>query len=76
MHAISLNNQILLGVVTGALLGFWLAALEQQSVIVQSGLYIAKLAGTLFTDLLRMVLIPLVLHRLLLAWPIYVPIEK
>jgi len=60
MHAISLNNQILLGVVTGALLGFWLAALEQQSVIVQSGLYIAKLAGTLFTDLLRMVLIPLV----------------
>lgn len=60
MHAISLNNQILLGVVAGALLGFWLAALEQQSVIVQSGLYIAKLAGTLFTDLLRMVLIPLV----------------
>ncbi|PTQ84621.1 dicarboxylate/amino acid:cation symporter [Nitrosomonas ureae] len=60
MRAISLNNQILLGVVTGALLGFWLAVLEQQSVIVQSGLYIAKLAGTLFTDLLRMVLIPLV----------------
>ncbi|MBY0475281.1 MAG: dicarboxylate/amino acid:cation symporter [Nitrosomonas sp.] len=60
MNKISLNNQILFGVVAGALLGFWFAALEQQSAIVQSGLYSAKLVGTLFTDLLRMVLIPLV----------------
>lgn len=56
----SLNNQILLGVVSGGILGFWLAGLEQQSAVVQSGLYAAKLVGSLFTDLLRMVLIPLV----------------
>ncbi|WP_295623922.1 dicarboxylate/amino acid:cation symporter [uncultured Nitrosomonas sp.] len=60
MNKISLNNQILFGVVVGVLLGFWFTALEQQSTIIQSGLYIAKLVGTLFTDLLRMVLIPLV----------------
>jgi len=47
-------------VVSGGILGFWLAGLEQQSAVVQSGLYAAKLAGSLFTDLLRMVLIPLV----------------
>ncbi len=60
MNKISLNHQILFGVVVGILLGFWFTALEQQSAIVQTGLYIAKLVGTLFTDLLRMVLIPLV----------------
>jgi len=57
---VSLNNQILLGVISGAFLGFWLAGLEQQSAVAQSGLYAAKLIGSLFTDLLRMVLIPLV----------------
>lgn len=56
----SLNSQILLGVVSGGILGFWLAGLEQESGIAQSGLYAAKLIGSLFTDLLRMVLIPLV----------------
>ncbi|OQW40483.1 MAG: glutamate:proton symporter [Proteobacteria bacterium SG_bin4] len=60
MSKVSLNNQILLGVVSGGILGFWLAGLEQQSAVVQSGLYAAKLVGSLFTDLLRMVLIPLV----------------
>lgn len=60
MSKISLNNQILLGVISGAFLGFWLAGLEQQSAVAQSGLYAAKLIGSLFTDLLRMVLIPLV----------------
>lgn len=60
MNKVSLNNQILLGVVSGVLLGFGLAGLEQESEISQSGLYIAKLIGSLFTDLLRMVLIPLV----------------
>lgn len=60
MHKVSLNNQILLGVISGALLGFGLAGLEQESEISQSGLYMAKLIGSLFTDLLRMVLIPLV----------------
>ncbi|MBX3616992.1 dicarboxylate/amino acid:cation symporter [Nitrosomonas sp.] len=60
MNKISLNNQILLGVVSGGMLGFWLAELGQESEISQSGLYVAKLIGSLFTDLLRMVLIPLV----------------
>lgn len=60
MSKLSLNNQILLGAVTGALIGFWLAQLGQESAISQNGLYVAKLAGTLFTDLLKMVLIPLV----------------
>ena len=60
MSKLSLNNQILLGAVTGALTGFWLAQLGQESAISQNGLYVAKLAGTVFTDLLKMVLIPLV----------------
>lgn len=60
MSKLSLNNQILLGAVTGALTGFWLAQLGLESAISQNGLYVAKLAGTLFTDLLKMVLIPLV----------------
>lgn len=60
MSKVSLNSQILLGVVSGGILGFWLAGLEQESGIAQSGLYAAKLIGSLFTDLLRMVLIPLV----------------
>lgn len=60
MSKLSLNNQILLGAISGALLGLWLAQLGRESAISQNGMYAAKLAGTLFTDLLRMVLIPLV----------------
>lgn len=60
MHKLSLNNQILLGAVSGVLLGLWFTMLGKESGISQGGLYAAKLAGTLFTDLLRMVLIPLV----------------
>jgi len=57
---ISLNTQILLGTLLGVSLGLWFAWLGQASSITQNGLYVAKLAGTLFIDLLRMVLIPLV----------------
>jgi Na+/H+-dicarboxylate symporter len=57
---LSLNTQIFLGALSGILLGLWLAILGQESTITQSGLYVAKLVGVLFTDLLRMVLIPLV----------------
>ena len=60
MGKISLNTQILLGAVIGIALGFGLSGLGQASEITQSGLYVAKLIGTLFIDLLRMVLIPLV----------------
>ncbi|MBL8501455.1 MAG: dicarboxylate/amino acid:cation symporter [Nitrosomonas sp.] len=60
MNKLSLNNQILLGALSGVPLGLWFAMLGQESEISQGGLYAAKLTGTLFTDLLRMVLIPLV----------------
>lgn len=60
MRKLSLNSQILAGTLIGVLLGFWFAALGQESNIVQHGLYAAKLIGTLFIDLLRMILIPLV----------------
>jgi Na+/H+-dicarboxylate symporter len=57
---ISLNTKILLGALIGIALGFGFSALGQASEVSQNGLYIAKLIGTLFIDLLRMVLIPLV----------------
>jgi Na+/H+-dicarboxylate symporter len=60
IRKLSLNNQILLGAISGTLFGLWFAQLGQESAISQNGLYAAKLAGTLFTDLLKMVLIPLV----------------
>ncbi len=60
MGKISLNTKILLGALIGIALGFGFSALGQASEVSQNGLYIAKLIGTLFIDLLRMVLIPLV----------------
>ena len=60
MRLRSLNTQILLGAVIGIALGVGLAALGRQSPVTQNGLYVAGLIGTLFVDLLKMVLIPLV----------------
>jgi len=60
VNKVSLNTQILLGTLLGVVLGLWFAQLGQASSITQTGLYTAKLVGTLFIDLLRMVLIPLV----------------
>lgn len=60
MKKISLNAQILFGVLAGILLGLGFSELGQESVVAQNGLYIAGLIGTLFIDLLKMVLIPLV----------------
>lgn len=60
MSKVSLNTQILLGTLSGVALGVWFAQLGQASSITQNGLYAARLVGTLFIDLLRMVLIPLV----------------
>jgi Na+/H+-dicarboxylate symporter len=57
---ISLNAQILFGVVAGILLGLGFSGLGQESAVARNGLYIAGLIGTLFIDLLKMVLIPLV----------------
>lgn len=56
----SLNMQILLGAVFGVVLGFYFHELGAQHQTVQSSLYVASLVGTLFIDLLKMVLIPLV----------------
>ena len=60
MNKISLNTQILLGTLFGVLSGLWFAMVGQESSITQNSLYVAKLVSTLFIDLLRMVLIPLV----------------
>ena len=56
----SLNLQILLGAMFGVAIGLYFhqQGLEHQTV--QAGLYAAGLIGTLFIDLLKMILIPLV----------------
>jgi Na+/H+-dicarboxylate symporter len=64
---ISLNAQILWGTLIGVLLGLWFTQLGQDSNITQSGMYVAKLIGTLFIDLLRMVLIPLVFTSIIVG---------
>ena len=60
MKKTSLNAQILFGVAAGVILGLALAALGKESAVAQTGLYLSDLIGTLFIDLLKMVLIPLV----------------
>ncbi|SHL19344.1 Na+/H+-dicarboxylate symporter [Nitrosospira sp. Nsp11] len=60
MRKISLNAQILAGVLAGLLLGLGLSLLGKESTAAQAGLYFAELVGTLFIDLLKMVMIPLV----------------
>ena len=56
----SLNSQILLGAVGGVVAGLALSALGKEASATQNSLYVAGLVGTLFIDLLKMVLIPLV----------------
>ena len=56
----SLNIQILVGVIFGVMVGLYFHALGAENTTVQSGLYAAGLVGTLFIDLLKMILIPLV----------------
>ncbi|MDD5228509.1 MAG: dicarboxylate/amino acid:cation symporter [Methylococcales bacterium] len=56
----SLNTQILLGAFLGVAFGFGLLSLGKDSAATHSSLYVANLVGTLFIDLLKMVLIPLV----------------
>ncbi|PTQ81854.1 Na+/H+-dicarboxylate symporter [Nitrosospira multiformis] len=60
MKKTSLNTQILWGVFAGLFLGLGLSLLDEESAAFQAGLYAAELLGTLFIDLLKMVLIPLV----------------
>ena len=56
----SLNTQILLGAFLGVAIGFTLISVGKESALTQGSLYAANLIGTLFIDLLKMVLIPLV----------------
>ena len=60
MKKISLNSQILIGSLSGILLGIALSMLDKESATSQVSLYIAELLGMLFVDLLKMVMIPLV----------------
>jgi len=56
----SLNTQILIGAVVGVLGGLYFHHLGTNHQLVQTGLYASGLIGTLFIDLLKMILIPLV----------------
>ena len=56
----SLNVQILLGAILGVGLGLYFHYLGAENHLVQTGLYTSGLVGTLFIDLLKMILIPLV----------------
>ena len=56
----SLNAQILLGAVFGVASGVYFHGLGVEHPLVQTGLYASGLVGTLFIDLLKMILIPLV----------------
>ncbi|MES2499476.1 MAG: dicarboxylate/amino acid:cation symporter [Pseudomonadota bacterium] len=60
MKTPSLNIQILLGAIVGILVGIYFHQLGTNHQLVQSGLYASGLIGTLFIDLLKMILIPLV----------------
>ena len=60
MKRMSLNTLILLGALLGILGGLALSALGQDAALSRGGLYAAGLVGTLFIDLLKMVLVPLV----------------
>lgn len=56
----SLNLQILIGAILGVALGAYFHTLGAEHRTVQAGLYASGLVGTLFIDLLKMILIPLV----------------
>lgn len=60
MKRFSLNTQIVLGAVAGIVIGLILAAPGQDAELTASGVYIANLVGTVFIDLLKMILVPLV----------------
>lgn len=56
----SLNTQILLGAIVGVAVGLYFHILGAENPVAQGGLYASGLIGTLFIDLLKMILIPLV----------------
>lgn len=56
----SLNIQILLGAAFGVIVGIWLQKTGTAGGVASSTLYVSGIVGTLFIDLLKMILIPLV----------------
>ena len=56
----SLNIQILVAAIVGVAVGLYFHSLGADNSLVKGGLYTAGLIGTLFIDLLKMILIPLV----------------
>ncbi len=56
----SLNVQILLGALMGVAIGLYFHQVGAENALVQRGLYFSQMTSTLFIDLLKMVLIPLV----------------
>ena len=66
MPRLSINRQIVIGCLIGILGGFWLNTIGQTP-LRQDTLYGAKLVGTLFLDLLRMVLVPLVFSSIVIG---------
>jgi len=56
----SLNLQILLGALFGVGMGIIFHQMGAEHIAVKSGLYVSGLIGTLFIDLLKMILVPLV----------------
>ena len=66
MRKISLNSQILIGCLIGIAGGWWLSGAGATPMVAKT-LYGAKLVGTLFLDLLRMVLIPLVFSSIVIG---------
>jgi Na+/H+-dicarboxylate symporter len=65
-YKVSLNTQILIGCAVGIAGGLWLATAETTPVA-ENTLYGAKIAGNLFLDLLRMVLVPLVFSSIVVG---------
>lgn len=57
---IALNTQILVGALSGVALGLLFARLGPDAGGVKQGIFVCSLIGNLFTDLLKMVLVPLV----------------
>ncbi|OYY96074.1 MAG: dicarboxylate/amino acid:cation symporter [Methylophilales bacterium 16-45-7] len=60
MRRPSLNLQIVLGAMLGVAIGAYFHRIGVQHPVAASGLYVSNLIGTLFIDLLKMILIPLV----------------
>ncbi|PKO90434.1 MAG: dicarboxylate/amino acid:cation symporter [Betaproteobacteria bacterium HGW-Betaproteobacteria-10] len=66
MNKPSLNRQIFIGCLIGIASGWWLGS-AGATPIAQNTLYGAKLVGTLFLDLLRMILIPLIFSSIVVG---------